>query len=153
MSLKKGLMNTFGGKEVTSMARIDDGHTYAFRQYRHLLVFTRYMDHDEKTRVKYHTTFAFSKPELSDDDLANLYHMTRMMRDEELADINAERVRGCGSGRCTLPPLPRLAYVNGNYKVVQSQKQRVYLETNTKVDFNFSDIEKLVENIQEKWEF
>lgn len=152
-TLKTGLINTFDGKELGEKTAVNDGSTYAFRQYRNLLVFTKYHDENEKGRVKYHSTMKFNKI-FSNDDLANIYYLTKFMKDEELAEINEARRIGCGCGKCSLPRLPRLAYIgNGEYKECVSQKQRVYFETEAHKNYVMPDLNELIAGIKEQWEY
>ena len=125
--LSKGVKRIFNGSQEVEI--VQDNHTPAFRQYRHILIWTKYMPKTADDRF-YHSC-AFTAKELTQEDMANLYFMTRFMRDEELADINETRARGCGCGKCALPALPRVAYAGGGlYKIVASQRERVFTEVN-----------------------
>lgn len=126
------------------MAFNSQAHTRAFLQYRNILVWTEYKSQHEGDQ--YYHSCGITRKVLTQDDLANIYFMTRFMRDEELNDINLERIRGCGCGKCSLEPLPRLAYAgSGVYKAVRSQKERVFVEaqiSGVKIEMNIDEVEQ-----------
>ena len=113
-------------KDSREVEAIPDNYTPAYRKYRNILVWTNYKA--DGGGCAFHSCM-FTHAELTQDEMANLHMMIKYMRPEELADINEQRARGCGCGKCSLPPLPMIAYEgNGEYKIVSSQKERVFTE-------------------------
>jgi len=70
---------------------------------------------------------------------ADIYYITKYLRDNELAEINKNRIRN------GIKPIPRLAYIgDGRYMACNSQKQRIEIEKeiflNNQTNININNI-------------